>query len=43
MQEAVGAVGAGTFTASSAARHFGARRTTLSRQLKYDAVPKGMG
>jgi hypothetical protein len=42
-QEAVGAVGAGKFTASSAARHFGARRTTLSHQLRYDAVPKGTG
>jgi hypothetical protein len=42
MQEAVGAVGAGKFTPSSAARHFGARRT-LSHQLRYDAVPKGTG
>jgi hypothetical protein len=41
MQEAVDALGAGKFTASSAARS--ARRTTLSRQLRYDAVPKGMG
>jgi hypothetical protein len=42
-QEAVGSVGAGKFIPSSEARHFGVHRTTLSRQLIYDAVPKGMG
>jgi hypothetical protein len=41
MQEAVDAVGARKFTPSSEARHFGVRRT-LRRQLRYDAVPKGM-
>jgi hypothetical protein len=37
------AVGAGKFTHSSAARHFGVRRITLSRQQRYEAVPKGTG
>jgi transposase-like protein len=43
MQEAVDAVGAAKFTPSSAARHFGVCKTTLRRQLRYDAVPKGIG
>jgi transposase-like protein len=42
-QEAVDAVGAGKFTPSSAARHFGVGKTTLRRQLRYDALPKGTG
>jgi hypothetical protein len=41
IQEAVGAVDAGKFTPSTA--HFGVRRTTLRRQLRYDAVPRGTG
>jgi hypothetical protein len=43
MQEAVDAVGAGKFTPPSGARHFDVGKTTLHRQLRYDAVPKGTG
>jgi hypothetical protein len=43
MQEAVDAVGVEKFTPSSAARHFAVRRTTLRRQLRYDAIPKRTG
>jgi hypothetical protein len=42
-QGAVDAVGAGKITSPSAARHFGVSRTTLRRQMRYDAVCKGMG